>query len=169
MNAPGPWYERRGSGSRPETRTCQPHLCLMPNFARFFMHSAFDEFFVKTNRNYQHRYCVYVLTLPRNVHNPMCLCDNTTLQYRSAQIRLFGAHKPQGTTGCEPRKVRARGTNGGSGSRPETAPVNLASVWCPISHAFSCIQRSAQIRTTFRGPQGTTGCEPRKVRAHGKK
>ena len=60
MNAPGPWYERRGSGSRPETRTCQPHLCLMPNFARFFMHSAFDEFFVKTNRNYQHRYCVYV-------------------------------------------------------------------------------------------------------------
>ena len=109
MNAPGPWYERRGSGSRPETRTCQPHLCLMPNFARFFMHSAFDEFFVKTNRNYQHRYCVYVRTLPRNVHNPMCLCDNTTLQYRSAQIRLFGAHKPQGTTGCEPRKVRARG------------------------------------------------------------
>ena len=30
---------------------CQPRLCLGSNFARFLMHSAFDEFFVKTNRN----------------------------------------------------------------------------------------------------------------------
>ena len=35
-------------------------LCLGSNFARLLMHSAYDEFFVKTNRNYQRRYCMYI-------------------------------------------------------------------------------------------------------------
>ena len=33
-----------GSGSRPETRTCQPRLYLGSKSARFLAHSAFDEF-----------------------------------------------------------------------------------------------------------------------------
>ena len=36
-------------------RIIPPRLCLGSNFARLLMHSAFDEFFVKTNRNYQRR------------------------------------------------------------------------------------------------------------------
>jgi hypothetical protein len=46
---------RTAARARGRDRTCQPRLCLGSNFARFLLHSAFDGFFVKTNRNYQRR------------------------------------------------------------------------------------------------------------------
>ena len=49
-----PWCERR-LGLAAQARTCPPRLCLGSKFARFLMHSAFGEFFVKTNRNCQRR------------------------------------------------------------------------------------------------------------------
>jgi hypothetical protein len=92
-----------GSGSWPETRTCQPRLYLGFNFARLLMQSAFAEFFVKTNRNYQDRRhvciaddCVWSGAFPRQVR--------VAVVPKRPNATFRG---PQGTTGCEPRTTRA--------------------------------------------------------------
>ena len=62
------------------------------------------------------------------------LCDDLALRYHSVQTRLFGVHKEQQGASREMNApvvgtaARARGQR--------HVPVNLASVWGPISHAF---------------------------------
>ena len=72
--------------------------------------------------------------LPTTVHGPAYLRDDPALRYRSAQTRLFGIHKEQQSASREKyapvvgTAARARGQR--------HVPVNLTSVWGPISHAF---------------------------------